>query len=96
MTAQASREKSAAGALSHAGPVANGLFGQSQTHRATPPDEIDALAPTRSSGDDLSARRVLTELLLCMTALAGHPSCLVFVFAATNRLCDCDPALLRR
>lgn len=59
-------------------------------------DEIDALAPARSSGDDLSARRMLTELLLCMTALASRPRCLVFVMACTNRMEDCDPALLRR
>ena len=50
----------------------------------------------RSSGDDLSARRVLTELLLQMTAISNRPSCLVYVFACTNRPDDCDPALLRR
>ncbi|PSC75328.1 putative phytol kinase chloroplastic [Micractinium conductrix] len=59
-------------------------------------DEVDSLAPARSSGDDLAARRVLTELLVQMTAATSRPGCLVFVLAATNRPQDCDPALLRR
>ncbi|KAL4444228.1 hypothetical protein ABPG75_011965 [Micractinium tetrahymenae] len=59
-------------------------------------DEVDSLAPTRSSGDDLAARRVLTELLIQMTAAAERPDRPVYVMAATNRLGDLDPALLRR
>ncbi|KAI3427001.1 hypothetical protein D9Q98_006945 [Chlorella vulgaris] len=59
-------------------------------------DEVDALAPARSSGDDLSARRLLTELLVQMSAATQRPNSLVFVLAATNRPQDCDPALLRR
>jgi hypothetical protein len=47
-------------------------------------DEIDSIAPRRSSGDDLIARRVLTELLIQMSNIADDH--LVFVFAATNRL----------
>jgi SpoVK/Ycf46/Vps4 family AAA+-type ATPase len=31
-----------------------------------------------------------------MTAATNRPGCLLFVLAATNRLQDCDPALLRR
>ena len=50
----------------------------------------------RSSGDDLASRRLLTELLIQMTAATNRPGCLLFVLAATNRLQDCDPALLRR
>jgi SpoVK/Ycf46/Vps4 family AAA+-type ATPase len=50
----------------------------------------------RSSGDDLSARRLLTELLVQMSAATQRPNSLVFVLAATNRPQDCDPALLRR
>ncbi|KAI7838586.1 hypothetical protein COHA_007657 [Chlorella ohadii] len=60
-------------------------------------DEVDSLAPCRSgTGDDLSSRRVLTELLIQMTAATNRPGCLVFVLAASNRPQDCDPALLRR
>lgn len=50
----------------------------------------------RSSGDDLAARRVLTELLLQLTAVGNRAGALVWVLAATNRLQECDPALLRR
>jgi SpoVK/Ycf46/Vps4 family AAA+-type ATPase len=50
----------------------------------------------RSSGDDLAARRVLTELLIQMTAATTRLGQPVYVMAATNRPQDCDPALLRR
>ncbi len=50
----------------------------------------------RSSGDDLASRRVLTELLICMTNATNKPGCLVYIMACTNRMMDCDPALLRR
>lgn len=58
-------------------------------------DEVDALGQARSSGgEDPSARRLLTELLLQMNGLGGEEG--VYVFAATNRMADCDPALIRR
>lgn len=51
----------------------------------------------RSAGiDDLSSRRVLTELLIQMTAVTNRPGCLVYVVGCTNRMEDCDAALLRR
>ncbi|KAK9804344.1 hypothetical protein WJX72_008239 [[Myrmecia] bisecta] len=56
-------------------------------------DEVDALAPHRGSCDDLIARRVLTELLIQMTGIGEEER--VFVMAATNRVQDCDPALIR-
>lgn len=57
-------------------------------------DEVDSLAPQRRSCDDPVARRVLTELLIQMSALGGEDR--VFVLAATNRIEDLDEALLRR
>lgn len=56
-------------------------------------DELDALGPSRSRTDDVMARRLLTELLMQMTAMASVNN--VWIFAATNRPEDCDPALLR-
>jgi cell division protease FtsH len=59
-------------------------------------DEVDALGAARGgvAGDDASARRLLTELLLQMNELGPHEG--VFVFGATNRMTDMDTALLRR
>ena len=58
-------------------------------------DEVDALGQARAAGgEDAAARRLLTELLLQMNALGDDEG--VFVFGATNRMADCDPALLRR
>jgi hypothetical protein len=58
-------------------------------------DEVDALGQARGgAGDDASSRRLLTELLLQMNGLAGEEG--VYVFGATNRMGDCDAALLRR
>jgi len=60
-------------------------------------DEIDALGQARGGvGDDASTRRLLTELLLQMNGLVGSSEEGVYVFGATNRMSDCDPALLRR
>jgi transitional endoplasmic reticulum ATPase len=70
-------------------------------------DEIDALAPARGAdgghnggASDPLARRVLTELLVCMSdcrraEAEGAPG-RVLVIAATNRPQDLDPACLRR
>ena len=44
--------------------------------------------------DDTGARRVLSELLIQMSAV--HPEDRVVVIAATNRIRDIDPAILRR
>jgi hypothetical protein len=47
-------------------------------------DEIDSLGQSRRGDDDRASRRLLTELLLQMTAAAQEES--VYIFAATNRL----------
>ncbi|GBF98627.1 ATPase AAA [Raphidocelis subcapitata] len=60
-------------------------------------DEVDALGQARGSGaggDDAASRRLLTELLLQMNGLGPDEG--VYVFGATNRMADCDAALLRR
>jgi SpoVK/Ycf46/Vps4 family AAA+-type ATPase len=60
-------------------------------------DEVDALGHARGSGggsDDTASRRLLTELLLQMNGLGPDEG--VYVFGATNRMTDCDAALLRR
>jgi SpoVK/Ycf46/Vps4 family AAA+-type ATPase len=41
-------------------------------------------------------RRVLTELLMQLSWVSSDDAARVFVLAATNRLQDLDPALLRR
>ncbi len=55
-------------------------------------DEVDALGRDRGSDGDAAGRRVLVELL---TQLNSVPPT-VIVIAATNRLADVDPALVRR
>jgi len=59
-------------------------------------DEVDALGAARSGAteDGGAGRRLLSELLVQMSAAAGEEALLVF--AATNRLQDVDAALLRR
>ncbi|CAM9726730.1 unnamed protein product [Chrysoparadoxa australica] len=57
-------------------------------------DEVDALASSRDTSDDLQGRRLLAELLLQMTAL--QPRDRVTVLGATNRADFVDEALLRR
>lgn len=57
-------------------------------------DELDALTMNRDIMDDTGARRVLSELLIQMSAV--HPEDRVVVIAATNRIRDIDPAILRR
>lgn len=66
-------------------------------------DELDSLAASRGGGGggggdcgDASSRRLLTELLIQMNAVADAADSQVYVFAATNRIQDCDPAVLRR
>jgi hypothetical protein len=57
--------------------------------------QVDALGRTRAtSGDDRASRCLLTELLLQMNGLGADEG--VYVFGATNRIADCDAALLRR
>eukprot|EP00955_Chlamydomonas_euryale_P095548 364943-Chlamydomonas_euryale.AAC.22 len=56
-------------------------------------DEVDGMAAQRDAGDDAATRRLLTELLIQMTTVTSQD---VFVFACTNRIQDCDKALLRR
>jgi len=57
-------------------------------------DELDALGQSRggTANEDGCARRVLAELLLVFNQLPRH----VLVVGATNRLDDCDAALVRR
>lgn len=57
-------------------------------------DEVDSIGQARGATTDAGARRLLTELLVQFTQAAGEEG--VFVFGATNRMQDCDPALLRR
>jgi SpoVK/Ycf46/Vps4 family AAA+-type ATPase len=66
-----------------------------QLSRAVFIDELDALATSRSQDIDASSRRVLTELLLEMNELRKMTERVV-VIAATNRIEDLDPAILRR
>lgn len=57
-------------------------------------DEFDALALRRETGEDPGARRLLSELLIQFTSI--KPSDRVTVIAATNRISDLDPAIIRR
>ncbi|WIA10498.1 hypothetical protein OEZ85_010687 [Tetradesmus obliquus] len=57
-------------------------------------DEVDSLGQSRDSNSDAGARRLLTELLIQFNKVAEQDG--VYIFAATNRMQDCDPALLRR
>ena len=50
-----------------------------------PQDELDALAAQRGGADDPIARRLLTELLLQMSAAAEDADGL-YIFACTNRI----------
>ncbi|KAJ1477176.1 P-loop containing nucleoside triphosphate hydrolase protein, partial [Baffinella frigidus] len=56
-------------------------------------EQIDAIGSSRGSGDQ-ALRRLLAELLQQFSSL--KPSDRVVVLAATNRIEDIDPALLRR
>lgn len=85
------------GTLRRPGGRAAGRFPRSSDASLTPCPLLSPCPTCSASGDDLAARRVLTELLLQMTAATsrtGAPP--VFVLAATNRPLDCDDALLRR
>lgn len=57
-------------------------------------DELDALSLDRAQTDDSGARRLLSELLIQLSALQSDDH--VIVIAATNRIADIDPAVLRR
>ena len=57
-------------------------------------DELDALSLDRGLADDPGARRLLAELLIQLSALQKDDH--VIVIAATNRIEDIDPAVLRR
>jgi len=58
--------------------------------------QVDSLAVSRGSesNDQPGLRRLLAELLVQFNALDGSHR--VVVLAATNRMEDIDPALLRR
>ncbi len=71
---------------SHQGPLRL-LSELSALHIATDgavQDEIDSLGQSRHGDDDRMSRRLLTELLLQLTAVAQEED--VYIFAATNRL----------
>ena len=57
-------------------------------------DELDAFSLDRGQTDDPGARRLLSELLIQLSALQRDDH--VIVIAATNRIADIDPAVLRR
>ena len=57
-------------------------------------DEFDALAMKRDSAEDVGARRVLSELLIQINSVCFDDG--ITVIAATNRLSDIDPAIVRR
>ena len=57
-------------------------------------DEFDALALNREASDDSCARRILSELLIQFSSLRHKDR--VIVIAATNRISDLDPAIIRR
>ncbi|CEF68046.1 AAA+ ATPase domain and ATPase, AAA-type, core domain and P-loop containing nucleoside triphosphate hydrolase domain-containing protein [Strongyloides ratti] len=56
-------------------------------------DEIDALAPVRSSKSQSSETRLVNQLLTEMDGIEGRND--VYLIAATNRLDIVDPAILR-
>eukprot|EP00775_Hariotina_reticulata_P007166 gene7166-7380_t len=57
-------------------------------------DEVDSIGQSRGNNTDVGSRRLLTELLLQLNRVTAEDG--VYIFAATNRIEDCDPALLRR
>jgi vacuolar protein sorting-associated protein 4B len=57
-------------------------------------DEFDALAMRRETAEDPGARRVLSELLIQMSSVCLGDG--ITIIAATNRLLDLDPAIVRR
>ncbi|XP_033210107.1 nuclear valosin-containing protein-like isoform X2 [Belonocnema kinseyi] len=56
-------------------------------------DELDALCPKRSEGDNSSTSRVVNQMLTEMDGIEGRKG--VFVMAASNRPDIIDPAVLR-
>ena len=57
-------------------------------------DEFDALAMRRETAEDPGARRVLSELLIQMSSVCLGDG--ITIIAASNRLLDLDPAIVRR
>ena len=57
-------------------------------------DEFDALALRRETTEDIGSRRVLSELLIQLSSIQSTDR--VTVVAATNRISDLDPAIIRR
>ena len=56
-------------------------------------DELDALCPRRTEGDNSSTSRVVNQMLTEMDGIEGRKG--VFVMAASNRPDIIDPAVLR-
>ena len=56
-------------------------------------DELDALCPRRSEGDNSSTSRVVNQMLTEMDGVEGRQG--VFLMAASNRPDIIDPAVLR-
>ncbi|KAF7988070.1 hypothetical protein HCN44_007564 [Aphidius gifuensis] len=56
-------------------------------------DEIDALCPKRSDGDNSSTSRIVNQLLTEMDGVEGRKG--VYLMAATNRPDIIDPAVMR-
>ena len=57
-------------------------------------DEFDALALRREESEDVGSRRVLSELLIQFSSIQSTDR--VTIIAATNRIADLDPAIIRR
>jgi ribosome biogenesis ATPase len=56
-------------------------------------DELDALCPTRTGGDNSVTSRVVNQMLTEMDGIEGREG--VFLMAASNRPDIIDPAVLR-